>query len=111
MFVTAVREHRYALLLGGDHGPANLYLFWGRHILKMNPALWLGGIAGARTMIAGVAAVQIEIGQPRRHDRLLVRRGFRSHLSNDVGHRHRVPHDATVVGEPWTAVAQFAEDA
>jgi hypothetical protein len=86
-------------------------LFWGRHILKMNPALWLVGIAGVRTMIAGVAAVQIEIGQSRCHDRLLVRRGFRSQLSNDVGHRHRVPHDATVVGEPWTAVAQFAEDA
>jgi hypothetical protein len=40
-----------------------------------------------------------------------VPRGFRSHVSNDVGHRHRVPRDATVVGEPRTAVAQFAEDA
>jgi putative transport protein len=33
-------------------------LFFGRYVLKLNPALLVGGIAGAQTMIAGVAAVQ-----------------------------------------------------
>ena len=33
-------------------------LFLGRYVLRVNPVLLLGGIAGAQTMIAGVAAVQ-----------------------------------------------------
>jgi putative transport protein len=33
-------------------------LFFGHYLLKLSPILLLGGIAGAQTMIAGVAAVQ-----------------------------------------------------
>jgi putative transport protein len=39
-------------------------LFFGQYVLKVNPALLLGGIAGAQTMIAGVAAVQEKSESP-----------------------------------------------
>jgi len=61
IFVQAVREYGYILFLGGivvTLTPQIAGLFFGRYILKLNPALLLGGIAGAQTMIAGVAAVQ-----------------------------------------------------
>ena len=61
IFVQAVREFGYILFLGGivvTLTPLIAGLFFGRYVLKLNPALLLGGIAGAQTMIAGVAAVQ-----------------------------------------------------
>jgi putative transport protein len=61
IFVQAVREFGYILFLGGivvTRTPLIAGLFFGRYVLKLNPALLLGGIAGAQTMIAGVAAVQ-----------------------------------------------------
>ena len=61
VFVHAVREFGYILFLGGivvTLTPLIAGLFFGRYVLKLNPALLLGGIAGAQTMIAGVAAVQ-----------------------------------------------------
>lgn len=61
IFVQAVREYGYILFLGGivvTLTPLIAGLFFGRYVLKLNPALLLGGIAGAQTMIAGVAAVQ-----------------------------------------------------
>jgi putative transport protein len=61
IFVQAVREYGYILFLGGivvTLAPLIAGLFFGRYVLKLNPALLLGGIAGAQTMIAGVAAVQ-----------------------------------------------------
>lgn len=61
IFLTAVREFGYVLLLGGivvTLVPLLVGLFFGRFVLKLNPVLLLGGIAGAQTMIAGVAAVQ-----------------------------------------------------
>lgn len=61
IFVTAVREYGYILFLGGmvvTLVPLITGLFFGRYVLKLNPALLVGGIAGAQTMIAGVAAVQ-----------------------------------------------------
>ena len=61
IFVHAVREFGYILFLGGivvTLTPLIAGLFFGRYVLKLNPALLLGGIAGAQTMIAGVAAVQ-----------------------------------------------------
>jgi putative transport protein len=39
-------------------------LFFGRYVLKVNPALLVGGLAGARTMIAGVAAAQEKSDSP-----------------------------------------------
>ena len=61
IFVQAVREFGYVLFLGGivvTLTPLIAGLFFGRYVLRLNPALLLGGIAGAQTMIAGVAAVQ-----------------------------------------------------
>jgi putative transport protein len=61
VFFQAVREFGYILFLGGivvTLTPLIAGLFFGRYVLKLNPALLLGGIAGAQTMIAGVAAVQ-----------------------------------------------------
>jgi len=61
IFVQAVREYGYFLFLGGivvTLTPLIAGLFFGRYVLRLNPALLLGGIAGAQTMIAGVAAVQ-----------------------------------------------------
>ena len=61
IFLQAVKEFGYILFLGGivvTLTPLIAGLFFGRYVLKLNPALLLGGIAGAQTMIAGVAAVQ-----------------------------------------------------
>jgi len=67
IFVQAVREFGYILFLGGivvTLIPLITGLFFGRYVLKLNPALLLGGIAGAQTMIAGVAAVQEKSDSP-----------------------------------------------
>ena len=67
IFVQAVREYGYILFLGGivvTLIPLIAGLFFGRYVLKLNPALLLGGIAGAQTMIAGVAAVQEKSDSP-----------------------------------------------
>jgi len=61
IFISSVREFGYVLFLGGivvTLAPLLVGLFFGRYILRLNPLLLLGGIAGAQTMIAGVAAVQ-----------------------------------------------------
>lgn len=61
IFINAVRQSGYILFLGGivvTLMPLITGLFFGRYVLKLNPVLLLGGLAGAQTMIAGVAAVQ-----------------------------------------------------
>jgi putative transport protein len=61
VFVTAVKEYGFILFFGGmivTVTPLIVGLFFGRYILRVNPVLLLGGLAGAQTMIAGVAAVQ-----------------------------------------------------
>ena len=61
IFVSAVKEFGYVLLFGGmvvTLVPLLTGLFFGRYVLRLNPLLLLGGIAGAQTMIAGVAAMQ-----------------------------------------------------
>jgi putative transport protein len=61
IFINAVKEYGYILFLGGivvTMLPLITGLFFGRYLLKLSPVLLLGGIAGAQTMIAGVAAVQ-----------------------------------------------------
>jgi putative transport protein len=61
IFLDAVKEYGYVLFLGGvvvTLIPLISGLFFGRYVLKLNPVLLLGGLAGAQTMIAGVAAVQ-----------------------------------------------------
>lgn len=61
IFLGAVKEYGFALFLGGvvvTLVPLISGLFFGHYVLKVNPVLLLGGLAGAQTMIAGVAAVQ-----------------------------------------------------
>ncbi len=67
IFVNAVKEYGYILFLGGivvTLVPLIAGLFFGRYVLKLNPLLLLGGLAGAQTMIAGVAAVQEKSDSP-----------------------------------------------
>ncbi|HZH83440.1 MAG TPA: TrkA C-terminal domain-containing protein, partial [Phototrophicaceae bacterium] len=67
VFITAVREYGYILFLGGiivTLTPLIAGLLLGRYILKLNPALLVGAIAGAQTMIAGAAAAQEKSGSP-----------------------------------------------
>ena len=67
IFVNAVKEFGYVLFLGGivvTLVPLLVGLFVGRYLLRLNPVLLLGGLAGAQTMIAGVAAVQEKSESP-----------------------------------------------
>lgn len=67
IFVHAVREYGYKLFLGGmvvTLVPLIAGLFLGRYLLRLNPVLLLGGLAGAQTMIAGSAAVQEKSDSP-----------------------------------------------
>lgn len=61
IFFHTLMTSGYMLFLGGivvTLTPLITGLYFGRYILKLNPVLLLGGLAGAQTMIAGVAAVQ-----------------------------------------------------
>jgi putative transport protein len=67
VFVSTVKSHGYVLFLGGivvTLVPLITGLFFGHRVLKLNPVLLLGGLAGAQTMIAGVAAVQEKTDSP-----------------------------------------------
>jgi putative transport protein len=60
-FVEAMREAGLSLFLGGivvTTVPLLVGLYFGCYVLKLNPVLVLGGIAGAQTMTAGLASVQ-----------------------------------------------------
>lgn len=60
-FTQAIRDAGIGLLFGGmvvTLTPLMVGLFFGRYVLRLNPVLLLGGIAGAQTMTAGMAAVQ-----------------------------------------------------
>jgi putative transport protein len=61
IFISAVKESGYLLFLGGivvTLVPLITGILFGHHILRLDPIQLLGGVAGAQTMIAGVAAVQ-----------------------------------------------------
>jgi len=98
--VQAVKEYGYILFLGGvvvTLTPLIAGLFFGRYVLKLNPALLLGGIAGRPDDDCGRRCGAREIRQPSGHTRLLVHGGIRSYLSDDLGHHHRLAHDLTEV--------------
>jgi putative transport protein len=60
-FVEALREAGVGLFFGGmvvTTAPLVVGLYVGRYVLKLDPVLLLGGMAGALTMTAGMAAVQ-----------------------------------------------------
>ena len=64
-FLAAVRESGVGLFFGGvivTTTPLLVGLYFGRYVLKLNPLLVLGGIAGAQTMTAALAAVQERSG-------------------------------------------------
>jgi putative transport protein len=67
IFVDAVRSSGYQLFFGGivvTLVPLLTGILFGKYILRLEPVLLLGGIAGAQTMIAGVAAVQEKADSP-----------------------------------------------
>ena len=60
-FLGALREAGVGLFFGGmvvTIVPLVFGLYFGRYVLKLNPLLLLGGIAGAQTMTAAMAALQ-----------------------------------------------------
>jgi len=64
-FMPAIREAGMGLFLGGvvvTLVPLVAGLYFGRHVLKVNPLLLLGGLAGAQTFTPGLAAVQEKSG-------------------------------------------------
>lgn len=67
IFVSALAEAGLSLLFGGmvvTMMPLIVGLYFGRYVLRMNPILLLGGLAGAQTMTAAMAAVQDRSGSP-----------------------------------------------
>ncbi|MEK1887121.1 MAG: aspartate-alanine antiporter [Phyllobacterium sp.] len=67
VFFSAIAEAGVGLLFGGmivTLMPLIVGLYLGRYLLHMNPILLLGGLAGAQTMTAGMAAVQDRSGSP-----------------------------------------------
>jgi len=64
-FVDALRDAGLSLFFGGvvvTATPLVAGLYFGRYALRLNPLLVLGGLAGALTMTAGLAAVQERSG-------------------------------------------------
>lgn len=67
VFLAALKDVGYVLLLGGavvTLMPLLTGLLFGRFVLKLNPVLLLGGLAGGQTMTAGLAAVQEKAESP-----------------------------------------------
>ncbi len=67
VFFSAIREVGLGLLFGGmlvTLAPLVVGLYFGRYVLRMNPVLLLGGVAGALTMTAAMAAVQTRSRSP-----------------------------------------------
>lgn len=65
VFTSAIAEAGIGLLFGGmivTIIPMIVGLYFGRYVLRMNPILLLGGLAGAQTMTAAMAAVQDRSG-------------------------------------------------
>jgi putative transport protein len=66
-FIPAFREAGVGLLIGGavvTLVPQMVGLYFGRYVLKVNPILLLGALAGAQTFTPGLAAVQEQSGSP-----------------------------------------------
>jgi len=66
-FIEALHDAGVGLFFGGivvTSVPLVVGLYFGRYVLKLDPVLVLGGIAGALTMTAGMAGVQERSGSP-----------------------------------------------
>jgi putative transport protein len=67
IFLSALREAGIWILFGGvvvTLLPQIIGLFFGHFVLRMNPILLLGGLTGAQTATAAMAAVQERSGSP-----------------------------------------------
>jgi putative transport protein len=67
IFISALREAGVGLLLGGmlvTLLPQVVGFFFGHVVLRMNPILLLGALAGGQTVTAAMAAVQERSGSP-----------------------------------------------
>jgi putative transport protein len=67
IFLSALAEAGIGLLFGGmivTILPLVVGLYFGHYVLRMNPIMILGGLAGAQTMTAALAAVQDRSGSP-----------------------------------------------
>jgi putative transport protein len=67
VFISALAEAGVGLLFGGmvvTLTPLAVGLFFGTRVLRMNPIMVLGGLAGAQTATAAMAAVQDRSGSP-----------------------------------------------
>jgi putative transport protein len=66
-FLPALRESGASLFCGGvvvTLTPLVAGLYFGRHVLRANPLLLLGALAGAQTFTPGLAAIQERSGSP-----------------------------------------------
>jgi putative transport protein len=67
IFLSAIRESGIGLLLGGMTVtllPQIIGFCFGHFVLRMNPILLLGGLTGAQTVTAAMAALQERSGSP-----------------------------------------------
>jgi putative transport protein len=67
IFLAAVRQEGYLLLIGGVFVtmiPFISGLFFGHYVLKVSPVLLLGGLAGAQTVTAAVVALEEKSDSP-----------------------------------------------
>jgi len=67
VFIKALQEAGVSILFGGMAVtllPLLAGLYFGRYVLRLNPLLLLGGMAGAQTMTAALAAVQDRSDSP-----------------------------------------------
>jgi len=67
IFLSALREAGIGLLLGGmavTLAPQIVGFCFGHFVLRMNPILLLGGLTGAQTVTAAMAALQERSGSP-----------------------------------------------
>jgi putative transport protein len=67
IFLSALRESGIGLLLGGmvvTLSPQIVGFCFGHFVLRMNPILLLGGLTGAQTVTAAMAALQERSGSP-----------------------------------------------
>ena len=67
VFIAAVKEAGIGLLLGGmvvTMLPQVVGLIFGHFVLRMNPILLLGALAGGHTVTAAMAALQERSGSP-----------------------------------------------
>ena len=91
IFLSAIRESGIGLLLGGMAVtllPQIVGFCFGHFVLRMNPILLLGGLTGAQTVTAAMAALQERAGQCCSGAGLHAGLSGRQHPADDLGLGH-----------------------